>query len=103
MKRLRDDNDKLRRENISSESKPRHDIGRSDPEIEKGQREALESKNKEIGKLKDQLRKLEVDIEMIKTDKEVLEKQKKQLEEDLKLEKELNNQKDTGAKSATDA
>merc|ERR1712141_554610 len=55
IKRLRDENDRLRRETVSTESKTRSDISRPDPEIEKGQREALESKNKEIDKLKDQL------------------------------------------------
>merc|ERR1739844_674883 len=54
IKRLRDENDRLRRETVTTESKTRGDISRPDPEVEKGQREALESKNKEIDKLKDQ-------------------------------------------------
>merc|ERR1712072_1410961 len=59
IKRLRDDNDRLRRENVSAESKSRHELPKVDIGMEKGTKEALESKNKEIDKLKDQLRKLE--------------------------------------------
>ena len=56
-----------------------------------------------IDKLKDQLRKLEIDIETIRIDKDKLERQKNDLEKDLKLEKELNQQKDSGTNTAKTA